>query len=404
VEEVQAAVRFAARHRELPFGVLSAGHGLSGRSLNRDGLVLDVGALNRIEVLDEAAGLVRIGPGALWVEVAEALAPLGLAVTSGDYGGVGVGGLATAGGIGWFAREHGLTIDRLRAVEMVLADGSAVRASGEELPDLFWAVRGAGANFGVVTAFELEAARVGSVAFAQLAFQVDDTAAFLEGWGAAMEAADRAVTGEVILGGAGDLGGRTVQAILVVDADEEEVIIGHLQPFAALAPMIDSSVALTTYDRIMRAMVSDAPQQGRGEPHSHSGLVPHLSREVAAISTAMLDAGASSFLSIRAVGGAVADVPASATAYAGRDAAFSIAAFGAPRSGFDERWAELVPHLTGSYLSFETDTTPEALALAFPPAHLDRLRALKRRYDPAGLFRDNFFIAPAEADPEAPAA
>jgi alkanesulfonate monooxygenase SsuD/methylene tetrahydromethanopterin reductase-like flavin-dependent oxidoreductase (luciferase family) len=404
-EEVQEAVRFAARHRDLPFSVFSAGHGLSGRSLNRDGLVLDVGALNRIEVLDGASGLVRIGPGALWVEVAEALAPLGLAITSGDYGGVGVGGLATAGGIGWFAREHGLTIDHLRAVEVVLADGSAVRASATEHPDLFWAVRGAGANFGVVTAFEFQAARVGLVAFAQLAFQVDDAAAFLEGWGGAMESADRVVTGEVILGGAGGVDGRTVQAMLVVDADEEQTILDHLQPFASLAPMVDSSVALTTYDRIMRAMVSDAPQQGRGEPHSHSGLVDHLSPEVSAISTAMLDAGASYFFSIRAVGGAVADVPDDATAYAGRGAAFSIAAFGSPRSGFDERWAELAPHLTGSYLSFETDRTPEALGLAFPPPHLARLRALKRRYDPTGLFRDNFFIAPqAAAEAEDPAA
>ena len=84
-------------------------------------------------------------------------------------GGVGVGGLATAGGIGWLARKHGLTIDHLRAVELVLADGAVVRASDDENPDLFWAVRGAGANFGIVTAFEFEVDTVGNVGFAQLA-------------------------------------------------------------------------------------------------------------------------------------------------------------------------------------------------------------------------------------------
>jgi FAD/FMN-containing dehydrogenase len=115
---------------------------------------------------------------------------------------VGVGGLATAGGFGWFSREHGLTIDHLRAVEIVLADGSVVRASDVENPELFWAVRGAGATFGIITAFEFEAAELGhDVGWAHLAFQVS-AAAFLEGWGAAMEAAPRYVTTSIAMGGA----------------------------------------------------------------------------------------------------------------------------------------------------------------------------------------------------------
>ena len=97
------------------------------------------------------------------MDVAAALGEHGWALSSGDYGGVGVGGLATAGGIGFLVREHGLTIDHLRAVEMVLADGSVVRASDDENPELFWAVRGAGANFGIVTSFEFEVDEVGDV-------------------------------------------------------------------------------------------------------------------------------------------------------------------------------------------------------------------------------------------------
>jgi hypothetical protein len=96
-------------------------------------------------------------------------------------------------------------------------------------------------------------------------------------------------------------------------------------------------------------------------------------------------------------------VPSDATAYAGRSANFSIAAFGSPGSAFDELWQQLVPLTSGSYLSFESATGPEVLALAFPPAHLERLRELKRAYDPSGLFRDNFFIAPAEGVAAAPA-
>ncbi|WP_121701556.1 LLM class flavin-dependent oxidoreductase, partial [Streptomyces sp. E5N298] len=138
-EQVTQALAFARRHPGVALSRRSAGHGVSGRSTNDGGIVIDVSLMNAIEVLDRKTRRVRIGPGARWAEVAAALEPYGWALSSGDYGGVGVGGLATAGGIGYLARGHGLTIDRLRAVEMVLADGSVVRADDSENPDLFWA-------------------------------------------------------------------------------------------------------------------------------------------------------------------------------------------------------------------------------------------------------------------------
>ena len=176
VDEVVDAVAYAREHRGVPLGIRSAGHGISGRSTNDGGIVIDLSRMREVTVLDEAARLVRVQPGARWKDVAAALAPHGWALSSGDYGGVGVGGLATAGGIGWLVREHGLTIDHLRAVELVLADGSVVRASAEEHPELFWAVRGAGANFGIVTAFEFEVDEVGELGFAQLVFDASDIA------------------------------------------------------------------------------------------------------------------------------------------------------------------------------------------------------------------------------------
>jgi FAD/FMN-containing dehydrogenase len=396
VDEVRDAVMFAGRNRDVPLGLFSAGHGISGRSLNDGGLVIDVGALNAVEVLDPGAGHVRVGPGARWADVASVLAPHGLAISSGDYGGVGVGGLATAGGIGWFAREHGLTIDHLRAVDVVLADGTLAHASDQENPDLFWAMRGAGANFGVAVSFDFAAARVGQVAFAQLAFDASDTAAFLAAWGKAIEEADRSVTGEVILGPPRGPQ-HFAQALLVVDSADPDTIIGRLQPVADIAPLVDQSVALAGYDQIMQAMLDNGPQRGQGEPRSHSGMIRHLTQAFAADAAAMLKAGASYFFSIRAVGGAVSDVPAAATAYAWRDANFSVAALGTRSSGLDQWWDKLLPHMEGAYLSFETATGPDAVARAFPPGHLARLTELKRRYDPTGLFRDNFFIDPGTA-------
>lgn len=142
----------------------------------------------------------------------------------------------------------------------------------------------------------------------------------------------------------------------------------------------------------MGAFFRDAPQAGPGEPRSHSGLARHLSRELSLDAAAMLHAGASYFFHIGMVGGAVADVDPMDTAHGWREANFAISALGTARSGLDQGWSRLLPYLEGMYVSFETDTGADALTRAFPPAHLTRLTELKRRYDPAGLFRDNFPI------------
>jgi len=190
----------------------------------------------------------------------------------------------------------------------------------------------------------------------------------------------------------------TPQAMLVVDSDDQDTIVKQLQPIADIAPLLDHSIGLTGYDQIMESTLSEAPQQGQGEPQAHSGLARHLTPAFAKDTAALLEAGASYFFQIRAVGGAVSDVPADATAYGWRDANFSVVAFGTVSSRLDTWWEKLIPHMEGMYYSFESGMGPEVLARAFPPEHLVKLRALKRRYDPSGLFRDNFFIDPGAAD------
>ncbi|SDS94553.1 LLM class flavin-dependent oxidoreductase [Microterricola viridarii] len=395
-EQVTDAVAFARRHRELPLGIRSGGHGISGRSTNRDGIVIDVSALDEIEVLDTERRLVRIGPGARWGEVAAALEPYGWAISSGDYGGVGVGGLATAGGIGFLGRAHGLTIDHLRAVELVLADGSRVRASASENPDLFWAVRGAGPNFGIATAFEFEAAAVPGVGWAELVFDASDTAGFLEKWGATLEATPRDTTSFITLGGARPGEPLLARFSAMVDSDDPDTIISRLQPFADIAPMYQQSVQLLSYARALMPAQGEA-NGGSGEPHSRSGLLEHMTPEFARAAAGLLGSGASYFFQIRATGGAASDVDPDATAYAHRSAQFSVAAMGASAERLDRGWAALEPAFAGLYLSFDTGTGPDRIAAAFPPRTLERLRALKAQYDPTNLFHDNFAITPATA-------
>jgi alkanesulfonate monooxygenase SsuD/methylene tetrahydromethanopterin reductase-like flavin-dependent oxidoreductase (luciferase family) len=398
VAEVREAVLYAGRHRDVPLGVRSGGHGISGRSTNDGGVVIDLGRFDTIEVLDEAARLVRIGPGARWGQVAAALAPHGWGISSGDYGGVGVGGLATAGGVGFLGRQNGLTLDHLRAVELVLADGTAVRASDTENADLFWAVRGAGSSFGIVTAFEFQAAEVGDVGWAQLAYDASDLEGFLERWGAAQESAPRDVTTFILIGRPSPGQPIVAQLYGVVDSPDADTIIERLQPFAEIAPLVQQQVQLVPYAQVM-ANAQPGDHQGRGEPFSRSGLLDHVTAEAAGDIAAFIRGGASYFFQVRSVGGAVSDVAPDATAYAGRGANFVVTALGQSRGSIDAAWDALVhPLMNGLYISFDTDPRPERVTDAFPPATLERLRALKAQYDPSGLFRDNVVLGTSFPD------
>jgi hypothetical protein len=394
VDEVRDALAFVRAHPNTPFGVRSGGHGISGRSTNSDGIIVDLSAMNSITVIDEPNRRVRIEPGARWVDVARALDPYGWALSSGDYGGVGVGGLATAGGVGWLGREHGLTIDHLRAAEIVLADGTLVRADKNENADLFWAIRGAGGNFGIVTAFEFEVDEVGDIGFAQLVFDASDLAGFLESWGAVVEAAPRDLTSFVIIGQPRPGQPTIAQVMTAVNSNDPDTIISRLQPLADIAPLLQQQVSLTSYADLM-ANVADGSHDGQGEPLARSALVEHITPEFARDAARFIESGSTFFFQIRAVGGAIQDVDPDDTAYANRSANFSVAAMGSERNNTSARWDTLLmPHASGLYLSFETDQRPERISDAFPPRTLARLRELKRRYDPTNVFRDNFNVTP----------
>ncbi|MFI2486268.1 FAD-binding protein [Promicromonospora kroppenstedtii] len=396
-EQVADALAFARAHTHVPLGVRSGGHGVSGRSTNDGGVVVDVGRMNRVEVLDEARRLVRIGPGATWKQVAAALDPYGWALGSGDYGGVGVGGLATAGGIGLLGRAHGLTIDHLRAVELVLADGTAVRATRDDHPDLFWAVRGAGANFGVATAFEFEVDDVGEVGWAKLSLVTTDIEKSLLRFGEVATAAPRDTTVFLVTGRPRQ-GQSMIQLYAIVDSPDPQVVVERLTPFLDLGALVQQEAYLTRYKDIMGQAADVGPDghHGQGEPVSRSAFLPAITPEAAHDTAELLRSGRVFFYELRPMGGAIADVPAHETAFAHRTPAFQVTAMGADQDDLDARWDRLARHFDGLYLSFDTDLRPERLHDAFPPPVLTRLRDLKRRYDPENLFRDNFNIDPRD--------
>ncbi|GAA1072441.1 LLM class flavin-dependent oxidoreductase [Tsukamurella spumae] len=395
VDEAGSAVRFAAG-TGLEIAVRSGGHGIGGRSTNDGGIVIDLARMNTVEVLDAGAGLVRVGAGAKWGQVAVALAPYGLALTSGDSPGVGVGGLALGGGIGFLGREDGLTIDRMRAATVVTADGSVLRASAEENPDLFWALRGAGANMGLVAEFEFEAAHRTDVGWAQLVVDASDLPGLIAGYGRVAQAAPRDTTAFFHVGPSAPNQPRVAQISVMVASSDPDQVRQRLVPFTELAPVYDVQAVIAPYAAIMGSLPDDEDgggQQGGGELVSRSALVPELDAGVVTSLATMLERRVVWVVAIRAMGGAISDVPVGDTAFAHRDAGFQIFARGARLAQVDGAWDQLSQSAVGTYIGFDSDERPERINAAYPDLTLAKLREIKKTYDPRNLFHDNFDVA-----------
>ncbi|MYX35011.1 MULTISPECIES: FAD-binding oxidoreductase [unclassified Streptomyces] len=384
-----AAALAAARAQGLPVSVRSGGHGLSGRSSNDGGVVVDLSGLDEVRVLDRGTRLVRIGAGARWGRVAAALAPHRLAVSSGDHGNVAAGGLATAGGIGWLARTYGLTVDRVRAAELVLADGTALRADAAHHPDLFWAVRGAGAGVGVVTAFEIEAMELGDIGVAQLVFEADPAGGALTQWASAMAAAPRTLTSAAhILSNGPALALSVTVAAADDDPDRVREALGPL--LSGRHRPLQATAQLAAYT----ALVSGAHEHantGRQPVVSTNSLLPALTRDAArAVMATAGDRHRPAFVQLRSLGGAINDLPAGATAYAHRTARVMAQGNLFPPHGHDDLnrlWAPVREHGTGSYVNFESGTGPGVFDRVYPGATGARVRELWRRHDPDGVLR-----------------
>lgn len=388
--QVAEAIRYATAER-LPLAIRGGGH----HSLNfgniDDGAVLDLSRLDAVEVLGE--GRVRIGGGATWGPAAQALARHGLAVTSGDTRSVGVGGLVQAGGMGWMVRKHGLTIDSLLAAEVVTASGEVVRASAEDNPDLFWALRGGAGNFGVVTAFELQAQPVATIHYGTIGFALDDVPQLVKGWAAAMASApDELTTALALMPSFGDLPAGAMMWVAHCGDD-----LSVLEPLRALGTVTLDDVAERAYADVLE------------EAHPPAGVLPVIDNAlvesidddlVAAVATAY--AGGGRVVLLRSLGGAFGRVDPDATAFAHRSAEAMIvsAAFlplGASEAevaAAHEAWRPIGERGIGAYAGFLNSDTPADLASLWPPATLARLREVKRAWDPGNTFRRNLNIAP----------
>ena len=410
-DEVARAIGYA-RARELEVAVRCGGHSVPGHSTVDGGLVIDLSVhLGGVEV-DAERRRVRVGGGALLGALDRATQQHGLVVPSGHVSHTGVGGLTLGGGTGWLMRRYGLTIDSLRSAEVVTADGEIVRASTDEQPDLFWALRGGGGNFGVVTEFEFEAHPLGPELVAGMLVypltQAREVLGFARDW---MEAAPDGLTSFPVFVTAPpqppfppELQGAPVLAVGVAYAGATEEGIRALEPlkrfaapaldlagpmpYLALQTMLDASVphGLHNYNRAdwLDELTDDAI----------STLVEHVGRISSPLSQVILSR----------MGGAVARVPAEATAFPHRQARNLLWIVSAWHPGEDEephlQWAREIsdamkPHAAGGvYVNALGDEPADRVRSAYG-TNWQRLTEIKRRYDPDNVFHRNANIQPA---------
>jgi FAD/FMN-containing dehydrogenase len=397
---VAAAVRYATA-AGLAVTVRSGGHSMAGLSTHADGMVIDLRNLCGVEVLERADRRVRIGAGATWATVAAALAPYGLGLTAGDTREVGVGGLTLGGGIGWLVRRYGLAIDNLAAADLVTADGELIRADTEQRGDLFWALRGGGGNFGVVTSFEFIAQPVTTVHFGMIGYQSADLTRLIAGWRDLTRASDENLTTilNLLPSVPGRPAGPSTAMLQCCYADPDgDAAAAALHPFRALAPVSADTVRAMPYADVLEACPA-LPPGARME--MRNALVPALDDAMTGAIADLLADGA--MIGLRGLGGAVARVAPDATAYAYRDAEALVVAGamlppGAPpqlAAAPLARWSPLSARGRGAYVNFLGTATDADVASVYPPATYRRLADVKRRYDPGNVFRRTHNIRPA---------
>jgi FAD/FMN-containing dehydrogenase len=403
--DVAAVVRAAAQ-QSLELAVRSGGHSLAGHSSTEGGVVIDLREMKRLEI-DEAARTAWAETGLTAAEVTSAAAEHGLAIGFGDAGSVGIGGITLGGGVGFLTRKYGLTIDSLVAAEIVTADGSIVLTDAEHHPDLFWAIRGGGGNFGVATRlkFKLHPLKqiVGGMLF--LPATPDTLAGFVA---AAQTAPDELSTIANVMPAPpmpfvpAEVHGKLVILGILAYAGDAAAGERAVAPFRALAPPIADMV------RPMQLPGLYPPE----DPNYHPAAVARtmfVDRIDRGVAETILDTLAASDASmrvaqLRVLGGAASRVPADATAYAHRASKImvNVAAFydGVEDRPVRQAWvrdfaASLRQSDGGAYSNFLADEGTERIRAAYPGKTWDRLVAVKRRYDPENLFRRNQNVAPA---------
>jgi FAD/FMN-containing dehydrogenase len=401
-----AQVVTLARDTGLELAVRSGGHSGAGHSTTDGGIVLDLAAMKALEI-DAEHRTAWAQTGLTAGELTTAAGAYGLGVGFGDTGSVGIGGITLGGGVGYLVRKHGLTIDDLLAAEVVTADGQLLHVDAQTHPELFWAIRGGGGNFGVVTRLKFRLHELDSVVGGMLLLPA--TPEVVAGFIAQAEAAPEELSTIANVMPAPPLPfippeqhGQLVVIALLCYAGPAEAGQRALAPFRALATPIADMVRPIHYPEMYPPEEDDYHPTAVG----NTMFVDTIDQDVAETILGYLRASDATMrvAQLRVLGGAMARVPVQATAFAHRHRRImvNVAAFydgpadRAVRQAWVDEFAAALRQGDGdAYVNFLGDEGPARVRQAYPGATWERLAAVKRRYDPTNLFRRNQNIPPA---------
>ena len=408
--QVQQAVRFVAAN-DLLVSIKGAGHNIAGNAVCNDGLMIDLSPMKRVAV-DAPGRTAAVQPGVTLAEFDAAAQTHGLAVPLGINSTTGIAGLTLGGGFGWLTRKLGFTVDSLIAADIVTADGALRRASETDHADLFWAIRGGGGNFGVVTNFEFRLHPVGPEVLAGLIVHpFDDMQALVKHYRAFVAAAPDDLTVWLVFRKAPPLPfvpaewhGREVAVIAIVYAGDISTGERIIEPLRRFGRPVGEHLGPMPYAAFQQAFDPLLTPGARNYWKSHDirqitdGAADVIQQFVSRLPSPHCE------IFLGHLGGAAARVPSDAMAFSRRDAEFIInvhtrweqAADDARCIGWArEFFAEMAPHAMGSvYVNFMPEDEGDRVPAAFGPNYT-RLAMIKAKYDPKNLFRMNQNIQPA---------
>jgi FAD/FMN-containing dehydrogenase len=409
--DVAEAIRYG-RERDLEIGVRCGGHSVLGLCVPDGGLMIDLTPMGDVRV-DPERRRARVQGGALLGALDRAAMEHGMTTTAGNVSHTGVGGLTLGGGMGWLARQHGLSCDNVTGYELITADGDRLRVDETGDPELFWGLRGGGGNFGVVTEFEFRLHPVARQAHVvELFFSIEDAAPVMRGWRDLNAIAPRAATFTAWVGESQspvlppEWHDRPVANVGFVWAGEPELERQLLAALRELGRPVAERVEELSYLELQR--MDDTLESHALRRYWKGQYFRSLPDE--AIDAFLLRGTADGYgeqlpaASLQAYGGAIADTPDADSAFSQRDAMFEFvaAARWSDPAEDDERIAAarryaatLEPFASGMYVNAMSDEGATGVARAYAPAKLARLRALKAAYDPDNVFHLNQNIAPA---------
>jgi FAD/FMN-containing dehydrogenase len=404
-EDVSAVVNFCREHG-IELAVRGGGHSSAGHSSSNGGVVIDLAEMNAIEV-DVENETMWAETGAKAGPLTHALAEHGFVVGFGDTGSVGIGGITLGGGVGYLVRKHGLTIDNLLTAEVVTADGRLLRASVDENPDLFWALRGGGGNFGVATRFQYRMHKSGQGYGGMLVLpaEADVLAGFMKAAADAPEELSciaNVMTAPPMPFLPEEMHGKVIILALMYYAGEAAEGERALAPFVNLATPLANMLAPMRYADLFQGDEEGPMPAGAASQNMHMREV-----DVATAQTILdrlnVSSAAMAAVQLRPLGGAMARVHSLETAYAHRLAPImvNVAALynDTTEADMHAKWvqgtvAALDQGEQGVYVNFIGDEGPARVRAAYPGLTWGRLVQIKKKYDPENLFRLNQNISP----------